>query len=200
MLWKLRLRLIRVVLVSNRLCLVNFLSQHASIRLQTFYYERIAELWLEVAPRLKEWISNDINVAQLELEWIARGPVEEGTHREVQLALQITLLIVLFHLDGHPAEVEHRVLCRVRVVRAIQHHVQHQLFVLHRVLWELLRCHTTLECHYKKIREKDKHVSIGEWEGAWCKTLTDFLEMIANVSWEYRFDNDLAHVPVLSLT
>ena len=89
------------------------------------------------------------------------------------------------------------------MVRTVQHHVQHQLLILHGVLWELLRSCSTLKRHYRKER---KHVSptgvvcVKERKALSKRLLTDLLKMITDVRGENRFDDDLTHVPVLSLT
>ena len=90
------------------------------------------------------------------------------------------------------------------MVRTVQHHVQHQLLILHGVLWELHRRRSTLKRHYRMERKYVSPILV------WCVRerkalskrllLTDLLEMIADVRGENRFDDDLTHVPVLSLT
>ena len=134
-------------MVSNELCLVNLLTEESTIGVKALEDEQVVHLCLPGAPRVKQRRRYHIDVAQLESERVARGSVEERSDSEVKLALEVTLLIVLFHLDGHPLEVKDGGLGAGGVVRAVQDHVHDQLLVIHRVFWELFRRHSALERH-----------------------------------------------------
>jgi len=74
----------------------------------------------------------------LELKGVARRAVEEWRDGEVQLAFQVTLLVVLLHFVGEPFEIDDGQLAGVAVVRRIQTHIQNQLLVFVVVFWEFL--------------------------------------------------------------
>jgi hypothetical protein len=67
---------------------------------------------------------HDVNVAKLVLERVADSSVEEWSAREFQLALKISLLIILLHFIVEPFEVQDGALARGAVVRRIQAHIQ----------------------------------------------------------------------------
>ena len=71
---------------------------------------------LKLRPRREQRHHHHVDVAQLELEGVARRAVEEGRNREVELALQVALLVVLLHLVGEPFEIDDRQLAGVAVV------------------------------------------------------------------------------------
>ena len=107
--------------------LVDFLLQEAPVGLQALHNKQFSQARHEFTERVEQWKRNHVNVAELVFEGIACGSVEEWCDREVKLALKITLLVILFHLDGHPFEVNDGVLGRMRVIRAVQSDVHHQL-------------------------------------------------------------------------
>jgi hypothetical protein len=57
------------------------------------------EVLLEVTPSFEKRGRNDIYIAKLILKWIASCPVKERSDREIKFPLEVTLLIVFFHLD-----------------------------------------------------------------------------------------------------
>jgi hypothetical protein len=83
-------------------------------------------------------LDNDFNVADLVLEWVTCGSIEEWRNGVAHFLFDVTLLEVLFHLSGHPFEIHDAALARVAVVRGVEAHGQDHLLVLSCGFRELL--------------------------------------------------------------
>ena len=79
--------------------------------------------WQEFDPSVEQWLNNHLNVAHLILEWVTACPIEEGRHTVAHLLLDVTLLVVLFHLCDHPLEVHDAALAGIAMVRCVEAHV-----------------------------------------------------------------------------
>lgn len=128
---------------------LHFLLQQLLVLQKALRHAVLRDGGLELAPGLEERHDDDIDVAELELERIAGGAVEEGRNSKVEFPLQVALLVVLLHFVGEPLEVNDGELAGVAVVARVQTHVQDQLLVLVVVLGELLRGEAPLELHCK---------------------------------------------------
>ena len=126
-----------------------FLLEKLLVFEQALRHAVVCEGRLELAPRLKKWHHYHVDVAELELERIASGTVEEGRDCEVEFSLQVALLVVFLHFVCEPFEVNNRKFARVAVVARVQTHVKNKLFVLVVVLRELLGGKSALKLHCK---------------------------------------------------
>jgi hypothetical protein len=165
---------VTIVVVTQLLGLPYLLEHELFVLLESFVQSVAARLRQEFGPSIDEWLNNDLNITELELERVACCAVEKRRDFVAKLFLDITLLEVLLHLETNPLEVSDTVLHRMAMVARVQAHVQYHLLVIERVLGELLLLHATFEIH-------------------------DHLEVVGQVGRENHLNDKLSHVPKLGL-
>ena len=133
--------------INELLILVKSSSDHGFLYCWEIRVELLCLLFLdqEVGPDAEEWLDDDFDVPSLENEGIACASVEELRDSILQLFLDVSLLVVLFHLKRHPLEIRRRTLARIAVVGRVDAHVQDHLLILRRVLREPLGRLSALE-------------------------------------------------------
>ena len=66
---------------------------------------RLANHGQEVGPSGHQRLNHNLDVPELVLERVARGPIVALSDKVPHFLLNVALLVVLLHLSGHPLEV-----------------------------------------------------------------------------------------------